>query len=296
MRPLVGKTALVTGAARGIGKEIALRLAAKRMRLALADRDVQGLAAACRSVERLGVEVVACPCELAEPGEVERLAGLVLDRWAGVDLLVNNAGIAHYGPTHEADPAATERLLRVNLLVPIRLTQLLLTSMLARPEAHVLNVSSVLGLVPMPKMTAYSASKQALIAFSESLRREYARAGLGVTTLCPGFVQTPLLADAMDPHAIRRPPAVLCVSADRVAAAAVRGIELNRRRVVVDPVGRVVRGTINALPTAFDWLYTIGRGRRVARKERELSAISDDRETALRLRLGLGEAAPRRAA
>lgn len=288
MRPLAGKTALVTGAARGIGRAIALRLAGRGMRLALADRDVIGLATTVREVEKQGGEAVACPCDLSVPSQVDELADRVLDLWSGVDLLVNNAGVAHYGPTHEMAEPDLQRLMAVNLLAPIQLTKALLPSLRARPEAHVLNVCSVLGLTPMPRVSAYCATKHGLVGFSESLRIEYGRQGLGVTTLCPGFVKTPLLDEAVDQQSNQpHPPALVCVSIDRVAQAAVRGIERNQRRVVVDPIGRVIRGVMGVAPGLFDWMHSLGRSKRIAQKRAELAALDADEAVALRMKLAL---------
>ncbi len=288
MRSLAGKTTLVTGAARGIGRAIALRLAAGGMRVALADCDAAGLARTQAEIESLSGEAVPMQCDLTDSRQIERLVGQLLDRWAGVDLLVNNAGVAHYGVTHEMTATETDRLLAVNLLAPVQLTQALLPSMLARPEAHVLNVCSVLGLAVMPRVSAYCASKHALVGFSESLRVEYGRQGLGVTTLCPGFVRTDLIDEASAPtdgKPLRRPPALFCVSIDRVARAAVRAVERNRRRVVVDPAGRIVRGAMALLPGVFDWMHSLGRFKRVARKRAELLALHEDIDEALRLKL-----------
>lgn len=288
MRPLEGKTALVTGAARGIGRAIALRLADERVRLALADCDIAGLASTRAEIEKRGTKAIACPCDLSDPGQIDRLADDLLDRWAGVDVLVNNAGVAHYGMTHEMTATETDRLLAINLHAPVQLTQALLPSMLARAEAHVLNVCSVLGLAVMPRMSAYCASKHALVGFSEALRVEYGRQGLGVTTLCPGFVRTELIEEAsiqVEGKAIRRPPALFCVSVDRVARAAVRGIQKNRRRVVVDPAGRIVRGAMMLMPGVFDWMHCLGRHKRVAKKKAELLALHEDPTEAVRLKL-----------
>lgn len=285
MRPLTGKTALVTGAARGIGRAIAVRLAQKGMRLALADRDVAGLAAVRRQVDRLGADAIVLPCDLARADSVDQLAARLLDHSGGVDLLVNNAGVAHHGPTDRSEPAAQERLIAVNFLAPIRLTRALLPSLLIRPEAHVVFVSSVLGLTPMPRVAAYCGTKSGLIGYAGALRAEYGRSGLGVTTLCPGFVRTPLIEEASQTPTGRRPPAALCVSVDRVARCAVRGIERNQRMVVVDPVGRWVRIGMAMMPGPIDWMYALGRGKRVTAKRRALAELHPDPETALRIAL-----------
>jgi short-subunit dehydrogenase len=230
---------------------------------------------------------------LTDPASVDELAGAMLRRWAGVDLLVNNAGIAHYGAVHTMTEAQIERLLAVNFHVPIRLTHALLPSLLARPESHVLNVGSVLGLAVMPKVALYCASKHGLVGFSESLRLEYGRQGLGVTTLCPGFVRTAMIDEALLAGAsLRQPPWALCVTPDRIARAAVAGVERNRRRVVVDPVGRWLRGAIAVAPGLFDWMNSLGRSKRVGQKQADLDALSTDPETALRLKLRLPPNAP----
>ena len=93
-----------------------------------------------------------------------------------------------------------DRLMRINLSSHIQFTRELLPSLLARREAHVLNVCSMFGLLAMPKLTAYCTSKYAMVGFSESLRVEYGREGLGVTALCPGFVATKLFASAPLPE------------------------------------------------------------------------------------------------
>lgn len=294
MRSLTGKTALVTGAARGIGLAIAERLARAGVRLLLVDRDGPGVAAAARKLRATGSDAEPIACDLSTTRGLDRAASAALDRWAGVDLLVNNAGVAHYGATEEMTDADWSRLIEVNFRSPVLLTQRLLPSLLARPEAHVLNVGSVLGLAGMPRVAGYCATKFALVGFSESLRCEYGRTGLGVTTLCPGFVRTRLLEDAQADRArrgdpVRRPPAAFCVSVDRVARRAVRAVRRNEARVVLDPAGRWVRLVQRALPNLYDAAISVGRYKRIRKKRRELAVLADDRETALRIKLGLAE-------
>lgn len=299
MRPLRGKTALVTGAAGGIGRAIALRLARKGVCLALADCQPFGLAETKRDAARLGAEATDFFCDVADPAQVSAVTAALHDRWAGVDLLVNNAGVTYHGATHGMPSDEWDRLLAINLRSHVQFTAELLPAMLARPEAHVLNVCSVLGLAGMPRVTAYCTTKFAMVGFSESLRAEYGRVGLGVTALCPGFVKTGLF-DAARPTPgggkAKTPPAWLCVDAERVANRAVRAIERNQRRVVVDPVGRLIHGTKRLVPGVFDRLLSIGRGRRIAKKRAKLASLSSDPLTALRLKLGIRDSPVRRAA
>ncbi|MGL4513355.1 MAG: SDR family NAD(P)-dependent oxidoreductase [Lacipirellulaceae bacterium] len=290
MRPLAGKTALVTGAARGIGRALAIELAGRGVRLALSDIEPQGLAATAREALRLSGEACEYVVDSASSDELGGLASRVLDRWAGVDLLVNNAGVTYHGATHTMPAEEWRRLLAVNLHSHLELTRLLLPSLLARPEAHVLNVCSVLGLSGMPRVAAYTATKFAMVGFSESLRAEYGRIGLGVTALCPGFVDTGLFAAARPERhdgQPKKPPKWLCVSPERVARRALRAIERNEALAVLDPVGGWIHGAKRLLPTLFDAALSIGRSRRVAKKRRDLAALSPDELTALRLRLGL---------
>lgn len=290
MRPLTGKTALVTGAARGIGRAIALRLAEKRVRLALCDIDPFGLNATRNDALALGAECHTLCGDLTAAEDLSGLVESVLDRWAGVDLLVNNAGVTYHGATHTMPEEEWRRLLEINLHAPIDLTQRLLPALLARPEAHVLNVCSVLGLSGMPRVTAYCTTKFALVGYSESLRAEYGRVGLGVTALCPGFVKTGLFGAARPEHEggqTKTPPEWLCTTSERVARCAVRAVERDRSRVVIDPIGRPIHTLKRAAPSLFDWLLALGRGKRVERKRRELDAISADTHEALRVRLGL---------
>jgi short-subunit dehydrogenase len=163
--------------------------------------------------------------------------------------------------------------MRVNLLSHIQFTRELLPSLLARREAHVLNVCSVLGLIGMPKVAAYCASKFAMVGFSESLRNELGRQGLGVTALCPGFVRTNLFSNApleaeIEEHKL--PPKAICTTPERVANAAVKAIYRNRRLVVMEPFARLMYATKRFAPWLLDGIFHLGRRKRVARKMAKL--------------------------
>ncbi|MEM9186118.1 MAG: SDR family oxidoreductase [Planctomycetota bacterium] len=287
MRDLAGKRALVTGAASGIGRATALRLAGERADLFLVDVDQVGMEATAAEARRTGVEVATRHADLSRAAGVSAIAREAIDRWAGVDVLVNNAGITYYGYTHEMTDAQWDRLMAINLDAPVRLTRALLPSLLARPEAHVLNVCSVLGLVGLPRVGAYCTSKFGLVGFSQTLRSEYNRSGLGVTALCPGFARTNLFA-AAEPRpgaSTKAPPAVLCTTPARVARAAVSAIKRNRAVVRVEPFSKALFAFHQSFPTAMDWLLGIGQRRRVKRKAARLAQLSDDRTESIRLQL-----------
>jgi short-subunit dehydrogenase len=274
MRVIRGKKALVTGAASGIGRAIALRLAHEGASLFLVDINEVGLAGVATEARQAGVEVITHRCNVAEPREVSAAVSEVLGRWNGVDILVNNAGITYYGRTERMAAEHWEKLLRVNLLSHIQFTRELLPSMLDRREAHVLNLCSILGLIGMPKVTAYCTSKFGLVGFSESLRNEFGREGLGVTAVCPGFVTTNLFASAEaeeDQEERKTPPRAICTTPERVANAAVKAIYRNRRLVVMEPFARSLYFMKRFAPWLMDFIFHLGRRKRVARKTAQLA-------------------------
>ena len=142
---------LVTGAASGIGRAIAIALAREGADLVLVDINRQGLSAAADEARQHGVRVVDHVADLSQAPEVHRVVGSLAESILALDILVNDAGIALYGPTERLTAEQWDHLLAVNLHAPIQFTRELLPMLLARPEAHILNVCSILGLVAMPR-------------------------------------------------------------------------------------------------------------------------------------------------
>jgi short-subunit dehydrogenase len=193
----------------------------------------------------------------------------VYQRWGGIDILVNNAGITYYGRTEQMSAENWDQVLRVNLLSHIQFTREFLPTLLARREAHILNVGSIFGLAAMPKLAAYCTTKFAMVGFTESLRAEFGREGLGITALCPGFVSTNLFTSAPLPEkmeAPKVPPDWLCTTPERVADAAVRAIYRDKRLVVVEPFARLLYFAKRFFPGLIDQVQRIGRGRRLERR------------------------------
>jgi short-subunit dehydrogenase len=276
MRQIRGKKVLLSGASSGIGRAIALRLAREGADMFLVDIDEVGMAETAAEARQLGVEVICRRCDMSQPREVSSAVAEVLSRWNGVDILVNNAGITYYGKTERMAGEHWEKLLRINLLSHVQFTRELLPSLLELPEAHVLNVCSVLGLIGMPKVTAYCTSKFGMVGFSESLRNEFGRQGLGVTALCPGFVRTNLFTNApleekVEEHKL--PPKIICTTPERVANAAVKAIYRNRRLVVMEPFARLMYAMKRFAPWLMDAIFHMGRRKRVARKMAELAEL-----------------------
>jgi short-subunit dehydrogenase len=265
MQVLRGKKALVTGAASGIGRALALALAREGTDLVLIDIDEVKLAGVAGEAQALGVTVTARVCDLTRASEVTAAVASVLAGGGGLSMLVNNAGTAYYGATHDMTAEQWDRIIALNLLAPMQLIRDLLPTLLAQEEAHVVNVCSIFGLVPLRKGAAYQASKFGLVGLSAALRAEYGR-DIGVTALCPGFVRTPLLetfatgAPGQRRHAI---PAWLCASPEQVAAAALRAIRRNKGLVVITPAARLLWWMARFMPGLLDWLTRQGwRGKK----------------------------------
>ena len=254
MRTIQQKLALVTGAASGIGRAISIELARRGANLILVDVNRALLDVTAADVRALRVEAATIAADVGRPWDIERLVDTVLARWGGLDILVNNAGIAYYGLTEHMRDDQWDRLLAVNLNGPMLLTRRLLPALLARPEAHILNVCSLTGLVHSPRLTAYQTSKAGLIGFTESLRAEYGRRGLGVTALCPGPVRTNLFR-ALEISPGRKAPQIppwMFTSPERVARRAVRAIRGRHGTVVVTLFDQVVWGLKRFFPGPFD--------------------------------------------
>ena len=236
---------------------------ARARALYLVDINEVGLREVAKEARAGGVEVVIRRCDVAEPREVSATVAEIISHSNGVDILVNNAGITYYGRTERMAADHWDKLMRVNLLSHVQFTRELLPSLLARREAHVLNVCSVLGLIGMPKVTAYCTSKFAMVGFSESLRNEFGKLGLGVSAVCPGFVRTNLFTNAPLEKAVEEhklPPRIICTTPERVANAAVRAIYRNRRLVLMEPFARLMYAFKRFTPWLMDFVFHLGRG------------------------------------
>lgn len=264
MRTLRDKAALVTGAASGIGRALALQLASEGCDLFLLDVDQVGLVNVVKEVKTLRVNAIGRHCDVSDPQQIAASAAHIIDRWGGVDLLVNNAGITYYGQTEQMSAEHCERLLAINLNAPIHFTRELLPTMLERPEAHVLNIASFFGLIGTRRLAAYTASKFGLVGFSESLRAEYARAGLGVTAMCPGFVDTNLFSTAplgADRRQHKAPPRWMLTTPEKIAARAIKAVHRNEAQVVMQPYAKLAHLGKRLLPGLFDWANHLSRKR-----------------------------------
>jgi len=188
---LVGRTALVTGASRGIGAATARALDRAGARVALVARSRDGLADVARELEHDPVVVVA---DLGDPDGPKAVAGQALDALGTIDVLVNNAAVAARLATVDTDAGLIDQMLAVNVRAPLLLIAALIPSMISQGRGSIVNLSSVSGLVGTPRRAAYAASKGAVDAATRSLAIELGPSGIRVNSVAPGVVDTALWA------------------------------------------------------------------------------------------------------
>lgn len=198
MKELVGKIAVVTGAASGIGRALANRFAAEGMRVACADIEEPPLDETVNAIRSEGGEAVAVVCDVSSWPSVAALRDACEETYGTAHVVCNNAGVASLGPVSETSLRSWEWCLGVNLWGVIHGCRAFVPAMIKRGSGHVVNTASVVGLLSSAGIGAYTVSKHAVVALSETLYAEMASAGtgVGVTCLCPGFVST----NIMDSH------------------------------------------------------------------------------------------------
>jgi NAD(P)-dependent dehydrogenase (short-subunit alcohol dehydrogenase family) len=189
---LVGKTALITGASRGIGRAIASAFADNGSRLALAARNLEDLNHVAESLRARGSTAEPFACDVTVAEQVERLPALVEDKLGGIDILVNNAGAAgsHKFVDHPDD--LWEMLLEINLTSVYRVTKAVMPGMINRKYGRIINIASVASKVGLRYMSAYVASKHGVLGLTRALAAEMTKHDITVNAICPGDVDTPM--------------------------------------------------------------------------------------------------------
>jgi NAD(P)-dependent dehydrogenase (short-subunit alcohol dehydrogenase family) len=202
---LSGKAALVTGASRGIGRAVALGLAAAGADVALSARSEDQLREVAQQVEALGRAAVVLPADAMDPDALRRLAVDAVTGLGHVDVLVNNAGGSSYmGPFTDLRFSGWEKVMRLNVDSIVHLTQAVGRHMLERGSGSVVNVASVAGLTGTPTLAPYGASKAAVLSLTKSLALEWGAAGVRVNALCPGWTRTDLNRDLWSDDGLAR--------------------------------------------------------------------------------------------
>jgi short-subunit dehydrogenase len=243
-----GRTALVTGAASGIGRGLAAALARRGAHLALADLDGEGLERTATEIEATGF-MTTHRLDVTDAGAVRALPGeLAAAGHREVALLVNNAGVAVAGRFEEVPEVDFDWLMAINFQAPVRLCRTFLPVLRKSAPARIVNISSIYGLIAPPGQAAYAASKFALRGFSAALDHELADSGVGVSVVHPGGVATaiaerarrgPAIGEAEATRLLEEARRLLVMDPARAGEIIARGIDRDRRRIFV---GRDARG------------------------------------------------------
>jgi NAD(P)-dependent dehydrogenase (short-subunit alcohol dehydrogenase family) len=264
---LHGRTAVVTGAANGIGRAIAVSLALRGCNLALADIDEAGMVGTAQMVQRDGLRVSRHQLDVADRSAVAQLPEIVAAEHDSVDVLVNNAGVAVGGTFEQVSDEDFEWLFEINFWGVVRMTRAFLPLLRRSEDARVVNISSVYGLVAPPEQVAYSASKFAVRGFSEALRHELEGSGIGVSVVHPGGIATSIAEKARVPagvseeeiaqrHAkyrklLRLPPSV-------AGETIVRGIERREPRILIGSDAKAISLVARLWPVSY-WKVLVRR-------------------------------------
>ncbi|BCN53250.1 SDR family NAD(P)-dependent oxidoreductase [Prescottella equi] len=201
MSEFAGKVCVITGAGSGIGRALALNLAGQGAKLALSDMDSVGLAETVRQVESLGADVKSDHLDVTQREAVLSYADAVVARFGKVNQVYNNAGIAFHGEVERSEFKDIERIMDVDFWGVVNGTKAFLPHVIASGDGHIVNVSSLFGLLSIPGQSAYNAAKFAVRGFTESLRQEMliAKHPVKVTCVHPGGIKTAIARNATMP-------------------------------------------------------------------------------------------------
>ena len=205
---LEGKVALVTGAARGIGRGIALRFAAEGARVGVMDLDASACRAVVDEIVKRGGRAIEVSADISEPTQVEAAHAKLREAYGAVSVLVNNAAVMPAGTIHETSVEDFDRVVAVNLRGTYLVCRAVIPGMLAAGSGSIIHMASVTGLVGLPGIAAYSMTKGALIALTRSMSTDYAGRGIRTNSVAPGTIDSPMLHDFLaaqsNPEALRR--------------------------------------------------------------------------------------------
>ncbi len=261
-RKWLGKTVIITGAAGGIGSALARRFARDGANLALLD-----LKAPEDLAKELGVttSVTALGCDVTKAEECESALEAVCNRFGGIDVLINNAGITHRSPFGSTSASVLRAVMEVNFFGSVQMTQAALPSLRAK-RGLVVAMSSVAGFAPLMNGAGYVASKHALEGFMATLRVEEAPMGVDVLVVRPGFIDTGMIHKALgasgERSLIPQQPVGRRMSPETASDAIVRAAARRQRNLVLTPIAKVSWWCSHLAPRLYDALMSASQRRR----------------------------------
>ena len=258
---LEDKVVLLTGASDGIGRAAAHAFARQGAHLALVARRAHLLNELAEELRVYGGQVLVVPADVTRDEDLQRVVASTLRNFGRIDVLVNNAGVALGGPLESQDAEGIKRMIAVNVYGPIRLTQLVLPVMFEQGGGHIVNVSSMMGLIGMPGAASYSATRSAVLGFSNVLRREASGRGVFVSVVLPGWTRPPMI-DKFDTQLAYKAgvfsPLITIDTPQVPAQAIVDAVRCRRREIMMGGPQMIVGGfSARWLPESLDLWYDL---------------------------------------
>ena len=251
---------VITGAGSGIGRATALRLAKAGSALAISDVNAKGLDETAQAAAALGIKVTPFVLDVSDKEAMQEFASEVRQQYGRVSILLNNAGVALFGTTEELSIEDYEWLMGINFWGVVYGTKYFLPLLRQQPEAYILNISSIFGIIAPTGQSAYCASKFAVRGFTESLRHELQGTNVRVATIHPGGIKTNIAASAKvgtgakpSDHlgAADKFATVARVTPDRAAEVIVQGILNNKKRIMIGADARALALVQKLLPVSY---------------------------------------------
>ena len=254
-RSFAGATVVISGAASGLGRALALRFGSAGSRIVALDRDAAALEVLRREMDTAGCEMLALPCDVTDEQACLAAIATATARFGRIDAVVNNAGISHRSPFEATATAVLRRVMEVNLFGAIHLTRPALPA-LRQSRGLVVAISSVAGYTPLIARTGYAASKHAVHGFFESLRTEVAADGIDVMLVCPSFIATGIDRNALGPDGRAATHAQVVIGQqlqpDAVADCIFRGCERSQRLLLIGRTARAAWWVSRLAPSLYE--------------------------------------------
>jgi len=244
--------AFVTGAGSGFGRVLCLALARRGYKIAATDINANAASETALMIKKAAGEAEGARVDVTRPEDLESGAERFCKEWGGIDLLINNAGVAVVGKLHEVKVEDWQFIVNTNLLSVVHGCRAFIPRMMQQGGGHIINVASLAGIVSLPEMGPYNMTKAAVVAISETLKVELRPHNIGVTVVCPSFFKTALMDSFRGPEALKNVGHTAIdtgkLSAEEIAGIVLRDMERNRLYSIPHRAGRMIWRTKRLMP------------------------------------------------